>query len=233
MIYNHCGKCKNDLNKYFCKNCNKNICAKCYEKCEIEKHVFINLDEFKEKSNFCLTIIKKFLDRYIIPMKEINENSIKEENNEDILLIIEIISQDYINFFHLENILKIIKYIIFLESNNNINIYDGFGKLIVGNGNYYIGQFKFNAFNGKGKLFYKNGNMWYEGDFINGKVEGYGKWIHSDGNYYIGQFKDNVKHGKGISYDKNGNVKYEGEFINDNREGNGKLFYEDGNYYVG
>ena len=30
--YNHCGKCKNYLNKYFCKNCYENICDKCYEK---------------------------------------------------------------------------------------------------------------------------------------------------------------------------------------------------------
>ena len=60
MIYNHCGKCKNDLNRYFCKNCYKNICDKCYEKCKIEKHDFINLDELKQKSNFCLTVIKKF-----------------------------------------------------------------------------------------------------------------------------------------------------------------------------
>ena len=55
----------------------------------------------KERSNFLLEIIKSFLERNIIPIKEINENSIKEENNEDILLIIEIISQDYISYFHL------------------------------------------------------------------------------------------------------------------------------------
>ena len=95
MIYNHCGKCKNDLNKYFCKNCFKNICAICYEKCKIEKHDFINLDGLEEKSQFCLTIIKNFLERNIIPMKEYKENSINEENNEDIFLIIEIISLDY------------------------------------------------------------------------------------------------------------------------------------------
>ena len=31
IIYNYCGKCKNDLNKYFCQNCYENICNKCYE----------------------------------------------------------------------------------------------------------------------------------------------------------------------------------------------------------
>ena len=51
-IYNHWGKCKNDLNKYFFKICKENICNKCYANCEWEKHDFIDLNETKEESNF-------------------------------------------------------------------------------------------------------------------------------------------------------------------------------------
>ena len=107
LTYNRCEKCQNDLNKYFCKNCHKNICNKCYEKCNIEKHDFINLYEMKEESySKYIEKMKNFLNHNIIPIKEVNVNSIKEENSEDILLIIEIISQDYFNFFHFENIKK-------------------------------------------------------------------------------------------------------------------------------
>ena len=109
MVYNHCEKCKNDLNKYFCKNCNENICNKCYEKCKNEKHDFINLYEMKDETKGCLKIIKKFLSINIISLKEGDKNIIKEENNEDFLLIVGIISQDYINFFHLSNIERFFK----------------------------------------------------------------------------------------------------------------------------
>ena len=44
-------------------------------------------------------------------MKEVNDNLIKEENIEDILLIVTINAQDYTNYFHLENIERISKYL--------------------------------------------------------------------------------------------------------------------------
>ena len=118
MIYNYCENenCKKDYNKYFCKNCLKNICDNCYEKCKIEIHDIVNLEKMKEESISNIKIIKKFLNNNIIPIKDVNENLTKEENNEDIFLIIEIISQDYINYFHLENIRRILKYIDFYSN---------------------------------------------------------------------------------------------------------------------
>ena len=53
-----------------------------------KKHDFINLEEFKEKLQPCLEVIKKFLNHKIFPVKENNKKSIDEEDNEDILLII-------------------------------------------------------------------------------------------------------------------------------------------------
>ena len=215
MIYNYCENCKKDYNKYFCKICLKNICDICYGKCKIEKHDIINLEEMKKESISNIIIIKNFLNNNIIPIKEVNENLTKEENNEDIFLIIEIISQDYINYFHLENIRRILKYIDFYSNNYSVEKYGGFGKVIYEDGHYYIGQFKDNLRNGKGTLYNKNGNIKYEGDWINNKKEGNGKYIYEDGNYYIGQFKDNLRDGKGKVYLPNGIMIYDGIFIND------------------
>ena len=129
MIYNYCENCKKDYNKYFCKDCLKNICDNCYEKCKIEKHDIVNLEKMKEESISNIKIIKKFLNNNIIPIKDVNENLTKEENNEDIFLIIEIISQDYINYFHLENIRRFLKYIDFYSNNYSVEKYGGFGKV--------------------------------------------------------------------------------------------------------
>ena len=35
-IYNYCGICKNNLNIFFCFICQKNICDKCYDECELK-----------------------------------------------------------------------------------------------------------------------------------------------------------------------------------------------------
>ena len=232
-IYNHCEKCKKHLNKFFCENLQANICDKCYEDCKIKKHNLINLEEMEKESNTYLLKIKAFLNNNIIPIKGVNENSIKEcyfpfdeikKNNEDILLIIEIISQEYINFCHLENIEKILRYINkFYINNYSEKKYEGFLKLIINNGNCFIVQFKNNLLNGKGIIYNKNGNIIYEGDFVNGKREGDGKFITKKGDYYIGQFKGDEFNGKGIIYGKNGNIIHEGEYINGQREGNGKI----------
>ena len=32
-IYNYCGKCNKNLNKFFCFYCHKNICEECYKEC--------------------------------------------------------------------------------------------------------------------------------------------------------------------------------------------------------
>ena len=109
--YNHCGKCQKDFNNYFCEICKVNICDKCYENCKIKKHDYINLNGIKEQILYLIKIIKKFLSQNIIPLKIYNEHTIiEEENDKDILLIVEIISQDYTNFFHLENLERILRY---------------------------------------------------------------------------------------------------------------------------
>ena len=55
---------------------------------------------------------------------------------------------------------------------------------------------------GKGKLACKakKGDIaecYYEGDFVNDKIDGHGVLQYGDGSIYVGQFKDSKKHGKG------------------------------------
>ena len=106
-------------------------------------------------------------------------------------------------------------------------------KIILDNGDYFIGELKNNKKNGKGIIYYNNGNIKYEGDFINDNFGGNGKSTFENGEYYIGEFKNGLKNGKGIYYYNNGNIKYQGDFINDKFDGNGKCIWEDCAYYIG
>ena len=47
--------------------------------------------------------------------------------------------------------------------------FEGYGKYIFKNGNYYIGQWLNGLMNGEGTYFYKNGNIKYKEKFINDK----------------------------------------------------------------
>ena len=117
----------------------------------------------------------------------------------------------------------------FIKNNN----FEGFGKYIWENGEYYIGQWLDGLRHGKGIIYYKNDSIKYEGDFVNDKYEGNGKYIYGNGDYYIGQWLNDLKHGKGTIYYKNNSIKYEGGFVNGKLEGYGKYIYENGEYYIG
>ena len=59
---------------------------------------------------------------------------------------------------------------------------------------------------------YKNGKIFYEGEWVNDKMEGYGKIYIDIVGYYIGEFKGGDINGKGTMYDKNGKIIYSGIF---------------------
>ena len=111
--------------------------------------------------------------------------------------------------------------------------YDGKGKYIWKNGEYYIGEWSKGERNGKGADYYKDDKIRYEGDFLNGKYHGNGKYILENGEYYIGQFLNGERNGEGKLFYNNDNIKYDGEFLNDNLEGEGTYYYKNGEYYVG
>ena len=111
--------------------------------------------------------------------------------------------------------------------------FEGNGKHIFPNGNYYIGQYKGSMQNGKGILYYKNGNIKYEGDFKNNMPDGNGKYIWEDKSYYIGPCVKGLKHGKGKLYYTNNNIKYDGNYNLDLFDGYGKYIVENGEYFIG
>ena len=107
-------------------------------------------------------------------------------------------------------------------------------KIILENGDYYIGEIKHKLKNGKGKLYYSNGNIKYDGEFVDDKFEGYGKYIEENGRYYIGKWKNNKMHGKGKYLISKGyifsNTLFEGEYLNGIRwNGKGKEYYDNDN----
>ena len=76
--YDHCKKCKNNLNKHFCIKCQKNICDKCYDNCKEEKHYLITLDNVKLEYENNIKNIKIILNNNIIPIE--NEKIIFNNN---------------------------------------------------------------------------------------------------------------------------------------------------------
>ena len=94
--------------------------------------------------------------------------------------------------------------------------FEGFGKQYLGNGEYYIGNFKNNKRNGHGILYNKEDQIIYEGDFSDDKIEGKGKkYNESDGLIYEGDFVDGKYEGEGKLYLKeNLELIYTGKFEN-------------------
>ena len=258
--YDFCGNCKENKNKYFCRFCNKNICNLCYDKCKIDNHDIIILDNKIFKNN--INEIKKILYNNIIPIKEetklikdivkyINkyiidneynkrENFIHEEfrsmenseKNEDILLIHQIISNKYINYLHYKNIEKILNYLKRKYNINCNNEYEGYGKIFFENGEYYIGEFKNSLRNGKGICYYKNEKIILFGDIVDDKFKGSGNIEYQLYDYYIGEWKDGLRNGKGILNFTN-KCKYEGYWVDNKAEGNGKYNDINEDYYIG
>ena len=267
-IYNYCKKCRKNINKYFCKNCNQNLCGECYKelKCFENEHVTWDLN-YIIKNNYINNIreIKNILNNNIIPIKEedeiiqkikkyidinlINNDKYIENNNNnnliddvfllnkskennDILLINKIISEDYINYFHYKNIEKILDYIRDTYNTKDNIKYNGYGKKIYENDEYYIGEFKNGLRDGKGIFYYNNEKLMFFGDFNGDKFEGTGHFMYQKYNYYIGEWKDNLRYGKGILNYKSG-AKYQGDWVDDKANGYGKITYQNGEYYIG
>ena len=126
--FNICRECKKERNKFFCQNCNKNICDDiCAGICLSYNHTLIELEKLldevnenkmsinliiskyfilpKEKQN-ADEIIKKNINYQIMDEYEIN-NEIEEkpmEYTNDIVLIEAIKEKNYNNYFHYLNI---------------------------------------------------------------------------------------------------------------------------------
>lgn len=62
-------------------------------------------------------------------------------------------------------------------------IIEGRGKLIMHNGDTYIGDFWRNAIHGSGMLILKTGDF-YEGRFVNNQMNGQGTYYFQNGDFY-------------------------------------------------
>lgn len=113
------------------------------------------------------------------------------------------------------------------------HIRQGFGALLIVNGDFFIGQCKNNLANGAGVLIKKNGD-WYKGNLYDNQFNGFGSLYQKEIGIYNGHFVEDLKEGKGkYVYYNELCFSYEGDFKNDNRHGKGKICYTDDSFYDG
>lgn len=129
--------------------------------------------------------------------------------------------------------------IIFDGQQNENYEREGEGIYIYPNGDRYEGSWKYDKRHGEGKMYYKLGSAhelaggYYEGTFVDDKIEGIGKTINRHNVLiYEGSFKNNLRHGWGFLRDEGGDY-YLGEFSNGFKHGNGTLFVRNGPAYDG
>jgi hypothetical protein len=172
------------MNKYFCKDCNINLCEKYFNdfKCLKNKHTSWYLDDIKKICSENIKEIKTILNKNIIRIKDddkmikkiiqytdkyiINNNIENDSNliNEEFSLMKNIENKDIL----LINQIILVNYINYFHYKNIEDILRDLKDT------YNIND--------------------------NGEYKGCGKMIYENGDYYIGQWKDNLRHGKGIIF---------------------------------
>ena len=132
--FNTCRKCFKYTNKYFCKDCDRNLCEDCSKDCRNKKHNLIDLlmakqgDILTARKDVTRLIEKRFkedeenkskvksqksnLNKSKIgeQQEKIKENIENYSRKNDFLLIARIVLKDYINYYHYENILSCYRY---------------------------------------------------------------------------------------------------------------------------
>jgi len=109
---------------------------------------------------------------------------------------------------------------------------EGVGKLIMKNGECYLGQWHNDNVHGFAKQYYPNKNLKYKGNFINNEYNGLGIYAFENGEFYEGFFRNSMANGFGIYHYINGDF-YEGDFVDNLKSGKGKYMCSNGNYFIG
>lgn len=109
--------------------------------------------------------------------------------------------------------------------------WNGKGKHIKANGDYYEGHFLDHLYHGEGVFSYKQSGRFFEGQYANGERTK-GTMRYADGSVYKGQFFHGRRHGRGSYTFKDGS-RYKGDFYKDLMQGMGELRFRDGSSYVG
>eukprot|EP00831_Metopus_contortus_P051195 TRINITY_DN4298_c0_g1_i1.p1 TRINITY_DN4298_c0_g1~~TRINITY_DN4298_c0_g1_i1.p1 ORF type:complete len:342 (+),score=62.94 TRINITY_DN4298_c0_g1_i1:91-1116(+) len=105
------------------------------------------------------------------------------------------------------------------------------GIILSSDGSYFEGHFIQGRIQGKGRKIFPQLDV-YEGDFCDGKAEGKGKYTHPNGRTYQGCWKDNMQDGEGKEF-LPGEYSYEGQFKNGMKHLYGKCEWNDGAVYEG
>ena len=96
----------------------------------------------------------------------------------------------------------------------------------------YLSYWKNDKPNGKGKMIYPKGD-YYEGDFVEGRIEGFGAYTSiSNGPSYVGQWKNDLYDGYGTEKWPD-HLEYKGEYREGKKWGSGTLIFQDGSVYTG
>ena len=129
---------------------------------------------------------------------------------------------------------------LFISNDDHFDIYEGEikdsnfngkGKLVLSNGQEYIGDFINGEKTGNGKIIYEDGTV-YEGQIENGELKGEGKMVWKNGYEYEGSFNGNKLEGYGTLKGPF-NEFYKGDFSNNLFHGNGTYTFQNGNIYNG
>jgi hypothetical protein len=107
----------------------------------------------------------------------------------------------------------------------------GHGKLFLGDGSSYSGQFQHDEIMGKGERTYADGSQ-YNGEFVLGEPHGIGTLVSSKGWSYTGCMVKGRSCGQGVKKWVCGD-QYEGVFLAGRFHGQGKLTKSDGYSYSG
>ncbi|KAJ7982347.1 Phosphatidylinositol-4-phosphate 5-kinase family protein [Quillaja saponaria] len=102
---------------------------------------------------------------------------------------------------------------------------------VIGDGDFYTGQWADNAPHGHGKYLWTDGCM-YVGEWHNGKTTGKGKFSWPSGATYEGKFKSGYMDGKGTYTGSYGDT-YRGSWVMNLKHGQGNKSYANGDYYEG
>uniref|UniRef100_F6ZDX4 Uncharacterized protein n=1 Tax=Ciona intestinalis TaxID=7719 RepID=F6ZDX4_CIOIN len=108
----------------------------------------------------------------------------------------------------------------------------GHGKLLMGDGSYYEGEFKDGEIDGHGYRKWERTGDDYSGEFLKGELHGHGVMNYNDGSQYRGEFCNNQRHGTGVLTDRDGN-EYEGAWYKNKKHGQGVQTYFNGDEYEG
>lgn len=95
------------------------------------------------------------------------------------------------------------------------------GTIFLQDSTVYTGHLIGGIPNGQGKLILGQNNF-YKGDFSNGNFEGFGKYKKKDYTYE-GYWKNSKKEGEGVEVSEKFNQTYNGQFVNDLKDGDGVL----------